>query len=496
MDAVDNLRESLCSLEDLPALPAVAVQILEKIKDPETPMRQLAEILAMDPPLSAKVLAVVNSSFFGLPRKITNLPHAVNLLGEESLKYIALSFSLINLFDRSRGSFDYTLFWKHSLTSALVSRLIAEAMASPDAEDMYFLGLIHNIGILVLLQSHPRQYRLVIDQLEQDGAEFHAAETAVFGFNHMQVGAFLLEQWGLPQTFSRPVLYHHCPEGVDPDDPKTLARARTLRLASEISRFMHEPEKVVRLALIEQILADEGLSGQIELHPILEKASMQLEPLLPLFDIQENSAVDYVQLLEESKKEMFNLSFNLTRKIKSQQEAIDTLSTMASQDGLTQLKNYQSFQKSLDREIESIRRYGHASVLAMADLDAFKSINDRHGHLAGDYVLQAVSRLFLENIRKSDIVARYGGEEFVFILSRTGGEDGFAIMDRLRRKLAGMDLQYREKPISLTMSVGLTEISGKAPGSKNELLRQADTAMYQAKNLGRNRTVRFGADAE
>jgi diguanylate cyclase (GGDEF)-like protein len=259
---------------------------------------------------------------------------------------------------------------------------------------------------------------------------------------------------------------------------------------------MHEPEKVVRLALIEQILADEGLSGQIELHPILEKASMQLEPLLPLFDIQENSAVDYVQLLEESKKEMFNLSFNLTHKIKSQQEAIDTLSTMASQDGLTQLKNYQSFQKSLDREIESIRRYGHASVLAMADLDAFKSINDRHGHLAGDYVLQAVSRLFLENIRKSDIVARYGGEEFVFILSRTGGEDGFAIMDRLRRKLAGMDLQYREKPISLTMSVGLTEISGKAPGSKNELLRQADTAMYQAKNLGRNRTVRFGADAE
>jgi HD-like signal output (HDOD) protein len=74
------------------------MEILEKIKNPDTSMHQLAEILATDPPLSAKVLNVVNSPFFGLPHKITNLPHAVNLLGEESLKYIALSFSLVQLF--------------------------------------------------------------------------------------------------------------------------------------------------------------------------------------------------------------------------------------------------------------------------------------------------------------------------------------------------------------------------------------------------------------
>ena len=73
-------------------MPQVALRMLENIKNPDTSMHQLAEILAMDPPLSAKVLNVVNSPFFGLSRKITNLPHAVNLLGEESLKYIALSF--------------------------------------------------------------------------------------------------------------------------------------------------------------------------------------------------------------------------------------------------------------------------------------------------------------------------------------------------------------------------------------------------------------------
>ncbi len=491
MAATESLKQTLCDLNELPALPAVAVKILEKIKDPETPMQQLADILATDPSLSAKVLTVVNSSYFSLPQRITNLSHAVNLLGEESLKYIALSFSLIKLFDRKIGKFNYTMFWQYSLTTALLSLIIARELEWTDAEDMYFLGLIHNIGVMVLCQSHPRQYRLVIDNIKRKDMELYAAENEIFGSNHMEIGAYVLENWGLPQYFSQPVRYHHFPERIPEGEKKYRERAKLLRLAVEISRFMRNKDKTFRLALIEGILGDYGLDGRINLADVLEKVTVQLEPLLPLFDLAENNQVDYPKLLEESKKEMFRLSFTLTRKFRDQQETIENLSVLASQDGLTQLHNCQSFHKALDKEIAAVTRYGHSSVLAFADLDSFKAINDSFGHLAGDYTLQAVSRFFVENLRKSDLVARYGGEEFVFILFNTEEDNGYHVLDRLRRDLAQRHFAYQGKQIQITMSLGLTEISRQKILSRDELLRQADAAMYQAKNAGKNQTVLF-----
>ena len=494
MPTDENIAETLCPLEELPALPSVALKILEKIRDPEAPMYQLAELLAADPPLSAKVLNVVNSSFFGLPRKITNLPHAVNLLGEESLKYIALSFSLIHLFDRKKNLLDYALFWKSSLTCAVVNRTLAVELGREDCEDMYFLGLIHNIGMLVLAQSHPRQYRLVLDKVRRQQVEFHAAENEIFGCSHMQVGAILIEQWGLPETFFLPVRHHHHPVEIAAGNSEDRARARLLSLAFEISRFVNDKDKVMRLAIIEDLLREYGLSGQIRMESVLQKVSGQLEPLLPLFDLDANVGIDYLKLLEESKKEMFNLSFHLSRKIRDQQQSIEDLSVLASQDGLTKLPNYQSFRDTLGQEIEIVQSRMHSSILALADLDTFKAVNDQHGHVAGDRVLQAVAGFLSENIRKSDFVARYGGEEFVFILRNTHPEDGYRILDRLRGELADLAIEYQGAKIFVTMSVGLTSITPEKILPKRQLLRQADSAMYLAKKEGRNRTVIFKSE--
>ena len=489
MSSIKAVQDTLCDPDDLPALPAVAARILDKIKDPETPMQQLADILATDPSLSAKVLNVVNSSYFGLPRTITNLSHAVSLLGEDSLKYIALSFSLIKLFDRHKNKFDYGLFWRHSLSVALACRFIADSLEWPDTEDMYFLGLVHNIGILALFHSHPKQYFMVLEEIKQQGSEFHVAENTVFGCNHMQVGAFLLNQWQLPEAFSLPVRHHHQPEKSNATDPKILTRTRILQIAVEISHFMHYEEKALHLALIEELLKTYDFAGRITIESALKKIQEQLEPLLPLFDLEANLNVDYVELLTESKKELVHLSFDLNRKIRQQQQTIEALSALAMQDGLTQISNYQSFQEALETEISGTQRYKYQSVLALADLDSFKAINDAYGHPAGDHVLQTVSRFFAENIRKSDMVARYGGEEFVFILSRTDLENGFKIVDRLREELAGMTIDYNGTPISLTMSVGVTMFSWENPAGKKELIRQADAAMYTAKNAGRNRSM-------
>ena len=175
--------------------------------------------------------------------------------------------------------------------------------------------------------------------------------------------------------------------------------------------------------------------------------------------------------------------------IRKQTTEIENLSLLASHDALTNLKNYRSFTETLTRELAEIQRHGHASVLALADLDKFKSVNDRHGHVAGDHVLQEVSRFFLENTRKNDIVARYGGEEFAFILTRTDIEQGFKTMDRLRSMLAELQIEYHGQIISVTMSVGVTPFPDSGSQTALELMKQVDSAMYQAKALGRNKTI-------
>lgn len=489
-----KIKGLLCNFDKLPALPGIAVKILEKIRDTKTSLNKLAEILAADPILSAKVLSIVNSPFFGLPNKITNLPHAVSMLGEDSLKYIALSFSLIAFFKNDENKFDYTSFWRQALTCAVISRLIARALERSDVEDLYFLGLIHNIGILVLVQSHPQQYAMVIKKVEEGHFDYHIAENEIFGFNHMDVGVFLVNTWGLPEIFSLPILNHHYPDNIPLKHENALIRARIIHLSCQICDFLYEEEKALNLAMVNQILSNFEMAQQVEIDSIVKEARSHIEPLLQLFNLAEYDNLDYVQILEDAKKEMYRLSFELVKKIRDQQEMIDKLSMLASRDGLTDLKNYKSFKEALVQQLALNRRHGYTSVLALADIDNFKAVNDRLGHLAGDFVLKEIARFFTQNIRESDIVARYGGEEFAFILTRTTVEEGFRIIDRLRSQLAGLQLVYQNKKISITMSVGMTSFSAHDSHTGIELLRKADAAMYRAKRSGRNKTFIFSPE--
>jgi len=491
MNAAQNMKTTLCSLDDLPALPGVALEILDQIRDTEKPLARLAEILATDPPLSAKVLNVVNSPFFGLARKITNLPHAVNLLGEESLKYIALSFSLVNVFKDTGKYFDYTGFWQKSLACAVLCRLIARDTGRPDAEDLYFLGLIHDIGILAMVRSHPGQYAMVEKKITWEGVSRHIAENETFGYNHMEVGAYLIETWGLPTLFTAPLVHHHHPANIPPERENDEPRAQILHLADEICNILYAPEKTVHLAIANRLIDEYGLSRKISLEALAEETEYQIRPLMPLFDIDRHSDTSYAKILEDSKREMYRLSFDMLEKIRQQQQTIENLSILASRDGLTRLNNYKSFKDAMEREMAGTRRYGYTSVLALADLDAFKAVNDTYGHLAGDHVLQEIGRFFTENIRDSDFVARYGGEEFAFILTKTTVEDGYKTLDRLRAMLSRLRIEYQGHCISVTMSVGVTGFRGDADAGATDLLRQADAAMYRAKNAGRNRIFVF-----
>ena len=156
-------------------------------------------------------------------------------------------------------------------------------------------------------------------------------------------------------------------------------------------------------------------------------------------------------------------------------------------DSLTGLYNRRFLNQRLDEEMERSRRHGSPLCLMPLDVDHFKQINDTHGHLCGDQVLLALSSAVRDTFRKSDIAARFGGEEFICVLPETTLEQAHSLAERFRRKIAGLQLNYRDSRISVTISLGVAEMV--PVDTFDSLIKRADDAMYRAKQAGRNRCV-------
>jgi two-component system, cell cycle response regulator len=164
------------------------------------------------------------------------------------------------------------------------------------------------------------------------------------------------------------------------------------------------------------------------------------------------------------------------------------LEELAHTDPLTKALNRRALAERLAAEMERVRRYSTTLSLLLIDLDHFKQVNDNHGHLAGDDVLMEVSALLQRVVRAVDIVARYGGEEFVVVLPETGSLGAEAFAERLRELIeAHLFCLNRGTPIRLTTSIGVSNFPGFGVESVEDLLVNADQALYRAKSEGRNR---------
>ena len=173
------------------------------------------------------------------------------------------------------------------------------------------------------------------------------------------------------------------------------------------------------------------------------------------------------------------------------QRLLQVTRRMAEVDGLTGVCNRRHFQVLLSREAERARSAGHPLALRLADVDRFKDVNDRHGHPAGDAVLQHVARLLAQRLRRSDVVARYGGEEFAVLLPGSDREAAAALAEELRREIESSPaaLPAPAEPLRVTLSFGVASLPDDA-ASEQALVSAADRALYSAKNGGRNRVER------
>jgi diguanylate cyclase (GGDEF)-like protein/PAS domain S-box-containing protein len=162
------------------------------------------------------------------------------------------------------------------------------------------------------------------------------------------------------------------------------------------------------------------------------------------------------------------------------------LQAMAMTDHLTGLYNRRQFYELASIEYERASRYHHAFALLMIDIDDFKKVNDRFGHLAGDYMLQALTDVFQRMLRKTDMIFRYGGDEFAVLMPETGLEDAILVSKRMGKSVTELYLEAPLDNVSITLSQGLALYDGYEDMTVEELLADADRALYAAKAKGKN----------
>ena len=215
-----------------------------------------------------------------------------------------------------------------------------------------------------------------------------------------------------------------------------------------------------------------------------------------------NQTIDIVTGLEEGANDYITKPFNNVelqarvqvgkRMLGLQQElnqAKEMLAFQASHDVLTGLLNRRAIMEALYKELSRSFRQQQPLCIAMCDIDFFKKINDNYGHLAGDHVIREVTQRISSELRPYDLVGRYGGEEFLLVFN-SSVQDAFKLLERMRLSIANTPFNYEKEVLKVTISSGVTVYdSFDDEGDKQVLIDQADKALYEAKENGRNRVV-------
>ncbi len=198
----------------LPTLPTTVAQLIDLIDKPGTSARQLGQMISGDQVLTAQVLKLANSAYYGFPRQIRTIPLAIVILGFETLKNMLLSVSIIDRFSHFKEGlrFDFSLFWQHTLGTAVASRLLARDVKLPLAGEAFVAGLIHDLGKLILSQYFPEEfYRIYRLSFQSREPMYYMEKKGLKGVTHAEVGAWLSERWNLPGNLIQGVRYHHEP---------------------------------------------------------------------------------------------------------------------------------------------------------------------------------------------------------------------------------------------------------------------------------------------
>ena len=222
-----HMDEILASIHQIPPFPQVSIKAMDIISNPQYVVSDLVEVIRLDQSITANILKLCNSAYFGLPRKVSSLKEAVVYLGTIQLRQVLLASGAKDIYDRPDKGYSYFIgeLWQHSIACALMSQVLARHLRlSLDENSIFTAALLHDVGKVVLSTYVSQEFAEIETMVKKEHLSFHDAERRVLGFDHAEIGGRLAELWKFPDSIVAAIRFHHEPE----KSPKTF------RLLSEL----------------------------------------------------------------------------------------------------------------------------------------------------------------------------------------------------------------------------------------------------------------------
>ncbi len=207
-----SLAIKIARSENLPVLPQVVTAVLKLADDPSAGPKDMERVIERDPAISGKILRVSNSAHYGMGN-VTTIARAISLLGVSLMRSLVIGVAYQQIISGKQQAinFDKTEFWRHSLGVAAASKLLAKMRMPERAEDAFGIGMMHDIGYLVMDKFCPNEFDVAVDLAKSQHMSLVQAERQVLGFDHAEVGGILAEKWALPSLMRNGIRFHHEP---------------------------------------------------------------------------------------------------------------------------------------------------------------------------------------------------------------------------------------------------------------------------------------------
>jgi len=207
-----RILDKLERVNKVVAMPAIAMQIIEQLDNPNFSVAQIAKMIEQDQSIVARILKVANSPFYGFQKKISTVELAIIVLGTNSIKEVLYGFSIKRVFNRIMTvGFDIEKFWEYSLYCGAASKVIARRLGYKLAGEAFIAGLMHDIGVLIIVQYFAPDFKKINQLLLTTSMTLIEAEQKILHTNHTEIGAWIAQKWNLPERLTTAIMNHHTP---------------------------------------------------------------------------------------------------------------------------------------------------------------------------------------------------------------------------------------------------------------------------------------------
>jgi diguanylate cyclase (GGDEF)-like protein len=447
-----DMLERILKCPNLPTLPAVAVRVIELTQNVNVSVDELTSTIQNDQALAAKILRTVNSSFYGVRRPCASISQAIVMLGLETVKTLALSFSLLSCMEGADDEFDHVAYWRRGLFTATAAKLIAREAGVAQEEEAFLGGLLQDVGMMAMYMALGRSYLRIILQADSDHRKLVKYELAALELQHPDVGAMLVQRWRLPDNLVMPVKYHERPTAAPPEYSDLV---RCVGLGNVAHDVLTDAEPGPALRRFHERARQWFEIDTASADRLIGDISASVVELSAVFRLRTGEAPEASDILSRARQQMAVLTSHPGEE-RTQGASLGSLVNDADEyDPLTGVLTHTAWMNRAESAFAENSEPGRCLSVLEVSLDRFAQTVQSRGTDAGDTVLVETGGLLQDHFEiLGGAVAREGNAAFLVLLPGTSREEASKLAMDARAMIEEQSQAWDTGGWQVTVSIG------------------------------------------